>query len=67
MPWAQLLNSRSGVNYSHPTELMAELRIFAMALRFIARAADCVNFRPMFCRGAGGKSDDVGRDIFPVT
>jgi hypothetical protein len=67
MPWAQLLNSRSGITYSHPTELMAELRIFARALRFIARAAACVNFRPMFCRGASGASDDVGRAIFPVT
>jgi hypothetical protein len=67
MPWAQLLNSRSGITHSHPTELVAELRIFARALRFIARAAACVNFRPMFCRRASGASDDVGRAIFPVT
>ena len=68
MPWSQLPNiSRGGIIYNHPTELMVGMRIFAMALCLIARAVDCANFRPIFCCGAGGASDDDGRVIFHVT
>ena len=67
MQRAQLLNSRGGIVYNHPTELMAGKRIFVMVVCLIVRAVDCADFRPIFFGGAGSALDDVGQAIFPVT
>jgi len=67
MQRAQLLNSRGGIVYNHPTELTEGKFIFMMVLCLIVRTVDCADFRAIFFVRAGGAPDDVGQAIFPVT
>ena len=63
----QLLNIRGSIIYNHPTELIAGMYGFAMALYVITRAVGCANSSPVFCLGAGGASNNIRRAIFLVT
>ena len=67
MPQVQLLNGRDGIIYNHSTEMMVGMRIFAMTLCCSRVLLTLQIAAQYFSGGAGGASDNVGRDIFPVT
>ena len=67
MPWAQLLNDRGGLFYSHPTEVMGEA-FFCNGVGCVDRVdrADC---RPIFLaeRAVQGVRRTTSVGLFPLS